>query len=323
MLQDNFARKFHYVRLSLTERCNFKCQYCLPHGYIKNSCNEPLTLDELRNLMAGLVDLGIWKVRLTGGEPTLRRDLTEIMTMIRSFPQIQQLALTTNGYKLRTKLDEYLAHGLTHLNISVDSLKREQFQEITGVDRLPQILDAVDYAMKLPLMRVKLNAVLLQSTPKELDFFLEYVSTRKLDIRFIELMETGDNHAYFRQNYLPAQELITKLQSRGWTTTPAPIGSGPAKMFSHLDYKGQVGVIAPYSKDFCTGCNRLRFSQNGALRLCLFGEGSYALRHLLQSPKQKPELIATILQALTTKPKQHLLHAGNSGNLINLSQIGG
>jgi cyclic pyranopterin phosphate synthase len=324
-LQDNFARQFHYVRLSLTERCNFKCQYCLPNGYQGSGCiGNELQVHEINNLVAALVEMGVWKIRLTGGEPTLRRDLREILQTIRAYPQIRELALTSNAYKLKSNLDDYIASGLTNLNISLDSLEREQFKNITGVDRFSEVQQSIEQALQSGLKKIKINAVLLrESALEKLDQFLDYVKTRDLSVRFIELMQTSDNGEYFQRNYVAATELKARLLTGGWQELSREDGAGPAVEFTHPDYVGKIGLIAPYSKDFCTNCNRLRFTHNGELRLCLFGDENYPLRHLLQSAAQKAQLQHEILNMLNSKPATHQLINFKTGNINNLSNVGG
>lgn len=324
VLSDKFSRNFHYVRLSVTDRCNFKCQYCLPNGF-KNKCNEEdLSINEIENLVTALVELGIWKIRLTGGEPTLRKDLTEIIKTIRKFPQIRELSLTTNGYKLHRCLDEYIAAGLTGLNISIDSLDQEQFAKVTGVDRLSVIRPVIDQALESTLKSVKINTVLLKASyKKELERFSEFLKDKAITVRFIELMETGDNREYFNNNYVSANIVSEFLKNNGWKQIVKSEGSGPAIEFRHNEFTGKFGIIAPYSKDFCNGCNRLRFTARGELRLCLFGDGNYSLRHLLQNKNSKTQLQEEIIRVLTEKPKAHQLKESRTGNIINLSQIGG
>lgn len=323
MLQDSFSRQFQYIRLSVTERCNFKCQYCLPNGYQKTCADSSLSIKEIDNLVNALVEMGVWKIRLTGGEPTLRRDLVEIMQVIKQYPQIKELALTTNGYSLMRYIDEYYAAGLTNLNVSIDSLNRERFKFITQVDKLDYIKQSLELALQIGINKIKINTVLLPDTLSELDQFLNYIKLRKISVRFIELMQTTDNGVYFKANYVKASILHEELLVRGFYELPRELGAGPAAMFSHPDYMGTVGIIAPYSKDFCTSCNRLRFTHIGALRLCLFGEGNYPLRNLLQQRQQNFELQQAILNALVMKPKTHQLIQFKTGNILNLSNVGG
>ena len=155
-LEDQFRRKFTYIRLSITNRCNFKCEYCLPHGYKQSLNHKPdLNLFEIHNLVAALVELGIWKIRLTGGEPTVRSDLLEIVNSLVQFREIKQIALTTNGYKLLDNASQYKGAGITNLNVSIDSLYKERFKSITGVDKLDYILDGIERALTLGFKKIK------------------------------------------------------------------------------------------------------------------------------------------------------------------------
>ncbi len=189
MLKDNFGRHFTYLRLSVTEACNFRCSYCLPNGFTppKEGLNE-LSLAELKNLLTAFIELGIKKVRITGGEPCLRKDVEDIIAHIKSFPQIERIALTSNGTALDKKLAAYVKAGLTALNLSVDSLKRNNFKNLTGHDKLPQILDVIAQAQKLPLEAIKLNAVLMKDVnDSELPAFLALLKNNPITMRFIEL----------------------------------------------------------------------------------------------------------------------------------------
>lgn len=323
-LSDKFSRTFHYVRLSITDRCNFKCQYCLPNGYQSTCKQEDLTILEIENLIAALVEMGIWKIRLTGGEPTLRNDLAAIIKTIRQFSQITELSLTTNAYRLHRQLDEYITAGLTGINISIDSLDQQQFAQITGVNRLNTILPIIDHALAIPLKTVKINTVLLkESYLDELKRFSQLLSSKPLTVRFIELMETGDNKEYFKKNYISAAEVVKYLETNKWVKISQLLGSGPAQEFKHDQFAGRFGVIAPYSKDFCNGCNRLRFTARGELRLCLFGEGNHSIRHLLQNKADKTQLQQQIISLLSTKPLAHRLNESETGSVINFSKIGG
>jgi GTP 3',8-cyclase len=198
-----------------------------------------------------------------------------------------------------------------------------QFKAITKVDKLDYIMNSIELARSLGIAKIKVNAVLLPHTLNELGLFLGYIRKRPMSMRFIELMQTSDNGAYFKDNYVNARFLREELQKSGWHEISREPGAGPAVEFCHADYMGRIGIIAPYSKDFCTSCNRLRFTHVGALRLCLFGDGNYPLRNLLQTSGQKAELQKAIREALTSKPKEHLLAKFKTGNIQNLSSVGG
>jgi len=232
--------------------------------------------------------------------------------------------MTTNGYKLKQRISSWVDAGLTHLNVSVDSLDPKLFNSLTGHDRLSDILDGVDLAQNLALERIKLNAVLLKDiNSHQFDEYANLLKSKNLSMRFIELMQTGDNLEYFNQYHVSAQELKNYLFSNGWTEKLKLNGAGPALEYVHPDYLGSFGVIAPYEKDFCDSCNRLRVSSTGDFHLCLFGEQGYNIRHLLQEESQREELKQELCQLLGKKPKQHFLHDGNTGWNPNFAAVGG
>jgi GTP 3',8-cyclase len=323
-LIDRFGRRFPYLRLSLIDACNFHCSYCLPNGY-RAAAGRPrhLETDEIARLLRAFAAVGMHKLRLTGGEPSLRRDLTEIIGIAAATPGVEKVALTTNGVLLR-RLHEWRAAGLTALNVSVDSLQRERFAAITGHDRLPQLLDGIDDALGAGFDSVKLNAVLLRGlNDDELPDWLDFLRERRISLRFIELMQTGDNLDYFRRHHLRATLIEDALRARGWRELPRADDAGPAREWTHRGYRGRVGIIAPYSKDFCAGCNRLRVTSEGDLRLCLFGEVGIPLRPLLQRDDQQPALIATLGGQLQHKTISHRLQDGQTGLTPHLASLGG
>ncbi|WP_163933549.1 GTP 3',8-cyclase MoaA [Paraferrimonas sp. SM1919] len=324
-LTDNFGRTFPYLRLSLTDVCNFSCDYCLPDGF-KRCSSKPsfLSRQEIINLVDAFTELGTYKVRLTGGEPTLRRDFVEIVKAVANHPNVSQVALTTNGYRLEKQVQKWFLAGLTHLNVSVDTLDQQRFYQLTGHNKLASILKGIDKALELGFAKIKLNAVLLKGVnDQQLPQFLEYVKHKKVSVRFIELMQTGDNLTYFKKHHVANEVLYRQLEAGGWQPKIKASADGPAVEYYHSDYQGTLGFISPYSKDFCTGCNRLRVTSVGDLRLCLFGEQGVSLRPLLQRPEQQPQLISCIQEQLNYKASSHFLAVGDTGVTTNLSIIGG
>lgn len=323
-IADNFGRTFPYLRLSVTDVCNFSCSYCLPDGYKKTGCTPFMTQVEIVRLVKAFVALGTWKIRLTGGEPTIRKDFVDIATAVNAVPGVRRLAFTTNGYKLPERAQEYYDAGLRAINVSVDSFKPDQFKHITGHDRLHEVLDGVQASLEAGFEAVKLNAVLLKGlNDTELDDFIDFVKDTPVSLRFIELMRTGDNQKYFQAHHLPGTAVTKKLLERGWRLRPRAEGAGPAQEFEHADSVGTIGLIAPYSKHFCKSCNRLRVSAKGALHLCLFGEGGYSVREYLQSDDQIDALQEKITALMNFKRSAHFLHDGNSGVREHLASIGG
>ncbi len=326
MLVDSRARKFSYLRLSLTEACNFSCRYCLPSGYAPRDPGLPseLSESEVRNLLLGFEAAGFSKVRFTGGEPTLRRDLAGIIAFAASLPGFKFRALTTNGWNLKREAATYRLAGLQALNISVDSLDPGRFRMLTGRDRLNEVLDGIDQALSLHFDSIKLNAVLHREHARdELELFLNYVKTRPLTVRFIELMKTGKGGIYRDAHFLSSGEMKLELLRQGWRPIERTVSGGPALELSHPDFQGRIGLIAPHAEGFCSTCNRLRVSSTGALRLCLFGEGNHDLREFLQSPEKALALPERLASLLKLKAPSHRLLEGETGNLGGFSEIGG
>lgn len=323
MLQDSFKRRFSYLRLSVTESCNFRCNYCLPNGSACDNKSAELTLPEIKHLVHGFAYAGTSKVRLTGGEPTLRRDLCDIIATVRTTNGIKDVALTTNGYRLNKDIHHWLDAGLTALNVSVDSLDADTFHLVTGQDRLPDILAGIDRALALGLSKVKINTVLLrQYNGRSLNTFLDFVRDKPISLRFIELMQTGDNGAFFKAQHVNGQSIISQLTATGWQLIPRLANAGPALEYAHPDYLGTIGLIMPYSEHFCDDCNRLRVSSTGQLFLCLFAEQHQNLRQLLQ--QDNPLAIAAFLQEqLSFKPFSHQLANAQTGKTRQLAMIGG
>ncbi|MCE9679715.1 GTP 3',8-cyclase MoaA [Shewanella sp. AS1] len=323
-LQDNFGRRFHYLRMSVTDVCNFKCSYCLPDGYHPDGKPKFLDLNEIENLVGAFAEVGTQKIRITGGEPTLRKDFTDIIRVVKANEKISTIATTTNGYRLAKHAKEWFDAGLRRINISVDSLDPRMFYQITGENKFDDVMRGVDAALAAGFERVKINAVLLKGlNDKDLPRFLHWIKHTPIDLRFIELMETGLGRDYFQQHHLAGSDIKSQLLQEGWTLDKAAIDDGPAQNFSHDEFKGRVGLIMPYEKNFCASCNRLRVSAKGKLHLCLFTEHGVELRDLLQQRAQRDELITRLHGQLQTKKETHYLHDGITGITKHLASIGG
>ena len=327
-LQDTFGRKFPYIRLSITDVCNFKCTYCLPQGYKKNpgDIRSFMSAVEISRLVNGLSELGVRKIRLTGGEPTVRKDFFDILKNMKQNSNIPKVTMTTNGYQLNKIAKQLHDVGLDGINISIDSLNRETFKNLTGHDRLPEILEGIKTLQKLDFKNIKINAVLLKGindSEKDFEAFSNFVENNKIDFRFIELMETGDNSDFFKKNHVPAKIFKDYLEKNKWVYQTLGKNAGPSINYINPKFKGKFGLIAPYSKDFCKTCNRLRITARGDLRLCLFGNTGTSIRHLLQSDNQKEELVDLIISQLRLKKESHHLELGETGITPNLSSTGG
>ena len=326
-LKDNFGRSFPYFRISITDVCNFKCGYCLPNGYQKpNNKKEFLSLDEIKRIGKALSELGVCKIRLTGGEPTVRKDFIEIIENLKSLPGINKVVFTTNGYNLKHISKSVVNAKIDGINLSIDSLDREKFKFITGMDKLEDILIGLKELQDLNFKNIKVNAVLLKGvndSEQDFDSWMKFVKSNQIDFRYIELMQTGDNLDYFKKYHVSANVFRDYLLKKEWIHQTGGFDAGPSKNYIHKDFKGRFGIIAPYSKDFCKSCNRLRITAQGDLRLCLFGDTGISLRALLQNDEQIPQLKDLINAQLNFKKESHYLELGNTGITPHLASIGG
>ena len=327
-LEDTFGIKFPYIRLSITDVCNYKCTYCLPQGYKKTpgDMRSFMSAEEISRLTKALAELGVCKIRLTGGEPTVRKDFFDILKDMKQNSNIPKITMTTNGYRLDKIAKQLHDAGLDGINISIDSLNREIFKKLTGHDRLPEILKGIKILQKQNFKNIKVNAVLLRGindSHKEFEAFGNFIKDNEIDFRFIELMQTGDNLDYFKKNHVSSKIFKDYLHKNNWICQTHGKDAGPSLNFIHPDFKGKFGLIAPYSKDFCKTCNRLRITSRGDLRLCLFGNTGISIRHLLQNDDQKQELVDLVIKQLHLKKESHYLELGDTGITPNLSSTGG
>lgn len=325
-LVDNFHRKLTYLRLSITDFCNFRCNYCLPNGYTANGGKRPnneLSLAEIDTLIQGFAKLGTTKVRLTGGEPSIRQDLPTIIELAKNTHGIQTVALSSNGYRLAKHLADWQNAGLNQLNISIDSFDPNMFKYITGFDILPTLLKDIDKLLESTDIKLKLNGILMADTAFDnLQNALAYVKTRPVTYRFIEFMQTSDNRDLFFAEHTSSQWMKDYLVEHGWQPQTRASDAGPAIEYSHPEYVGKIGLIEPYAPQFCDSCNRLRISSQGKVHLCLFDQGSYDVRTFLAKGDVN-RLVQALQNLMPVKPEHHLLQQNNSGIMANLSMIGG
>jgi len=295
----------------------------LPDGY---QCDQPrdfLSLCEIKRITKAFAELGTEKIRITGGEPALRKDLPEIIRICKETPGIKTVAITSNGFKLPEHLPQWLDAGIDAINISIDSLDPRQFHAITGHDKLKTILTGIDMALADGRASVKVNTVLMRDhSGREIQSYLDWLKDTPITLRFIELMQTGDNKKFFDAQHVQGSRIKQNLILDGWLPVIQNKSAGPAQEFYHPNYQGKVGLIMPYSKDFCSSCNRLRISSSGKLHLCLFGEEGLSLREELQSDDIEP-LQAKILALLGDKKATHYLHEKLTGATKHLAMLGG
>ncbi len=241
-------------------------------------------------------------------------------------PGINKVVFTTNGYNLKNIAKSVVNAKINGINISIDSLDREKFKFITGKDKLEDILIGLKVLQDLNFKNIKVNAVLLKGVndgEQDFDSWQQFIKSNNVDFRYIELMQTGDNLDYFKKYHVSANVFRDYLLKKEWIHQTAGFDSGPSKNYIHKDFKGKFGIIAPYSKDFCKSCNRLRITAQGDLRLCLFGDTGISLRALLQNDEQIPQLKDLINAQLNFKKESHYLELGNTGITPHLASIGG
>ncbi|MCD1279149.1 GTP 3',8-cyclase MoaA [Psychrobacter sp. CCUG 69069] len=322
-LTDGFARRLTYLRLSITDFCNFRCEYCLPNGYQGKRPDDELSVAEIATLVRGFAQVGTKKVRITGGEPSIRRDVVEIIKTIKQTKGIETVAMTSNGYKLGKHLASWQAAGLDQLNISMDSFDAATFYKMTGFNTLPQLLADMDTLLATTDIKLKINSILMAETAFEnLIQAIDYVKDRAVTYRFIEFMQTSDNSDLFFAQHAQSDIIIDYLLEHGWQPHQRGSADGPAVEYSHPNYVGRIGMIAPYAAHFCDTCNRLRVSSQGKVHLCLFDQGNYDIRQHLQQ-NDIAGLVGTLHSFMPIKPEHHHLHDSNSGIMHNLSIIGG
>jgi GTP 3',8-cyclase len=324
---DGFGRRVEYLRISVTDKCNLRCVYCMPEAglpWMKRA--DILSYEEITEIVATMARLGLRRVRLTGGEPLVRRDLPRLVAMLRAVPGIEDLSLSTNAVLLRSAAEALRAAGVDRVNVSLDSLRPDR---VDAIARRPgshaAIFDGLAAAEEVGFSPIKVNAVVMRGrNDDELEDFARITVEKPWHVRFIEVMPVGENLGISAAEYVPATEILQRLGSMGdLRPVPGPGGNGPATYFRLPDAAGTVGVITPMSHNFCERCNRMRLTAHGRLRPCLFGSLETDLRTALRAGRDIEPLIRDTLRI---KPERHFLEQGSavgSGGLLALSQIGG
>lgn len=334
-MKDGHGRTIDYLRISLTDRCNLRCIYCMPEEGIDLIEHEDiLRIEEIQRIVRVATRIGIKSVRLTGGEPTVRRGIEDLISDIVSLPEIRNVSLTTNGILLPKMARRLREAGLSRVNISLDTLDRRQYAQITRRDCLPEALAGIDAALEAGLDPVKINAVTVRSLNQDYFDFAKMSIDRPLHVRFIEYMPVGesagfDGLGWGEQDVYSSEQLVADINARaverGFSPLAAldgasgPIGWGPARYFSFSGAKGTVGVISPRSRHFCGDCNRLRLTADGKLRPCLFSDREFDVRAALRTGGEEA-VYAVFLEALGEKPDDHHDRVGTERGM---SQIGG
>ena len=323
-MQDQFGRHIHYLRVSVTDRCDFRCTYCLPRSHRDFETPDAwLKPQELARVVAAFTGLGVNHVRLTGGEPLVRPELTEIVERINELPGIEDLSLSTNASRLGTFARDLKAAGVTRLNISLDSLDAATFKQLTGGD-LARVMAGIDAARDAGFAPIKINMVAMRGlNDHEANAMVDFCLSKGLTLRFIEAMPVGAGGQRAQDHYMPLAEIEQRLRDRFTLTPTAMHGSGPARYFQIEDSELRVGFITPQSQHFCDTCNRVRLSVNGDLYLCLGQENKVALGEMLRGGASDSELQTAILAGIARKPQRHDFLDAPTAILRPMSALGG
>lgn len=328
-IRDGHGRKASYMRISVTDRCNLRCRYCMPREVKFIPHKDILRYEEIEQLIALSSELGISKVRLTGGEPFVRKGFTDFLKRVHWNNPGLDLRVTTNGTLLNPVLDEVVRAGVQVLNISLDTLIPSRFQALTGLDAHRDVLEAIDRALSLGI-RVKINVVGLRGVnDDELGSFIQFASEHPVDVRFIEFMPMGGSVPWSPEKLWPADDIIEEARHHA-DLQPIDKGAGdqgPVRLFDLAGGLGRIGVISPMSHHFCGTCNRLRITSTGKLRTCLYSDREYRLRPILAHPRLSVETVKrVILLAGKHKPLGYDILSHRLGGSVcstRMSAIGG
>lgn len=308
-LIDRFGRRIEYLRLSVTDRCDMRCRYCIPDGFCSfASAEKRLSPGEIERVARVFAGLGVRRIRLTGGEPLTRSDLCEIASRLSGIPGIDDLSLSTNGTGLARKAAALRAAGIRRINVSLDTLRRERFLKITGRDAIDSVLAGLEAARTAGFRPIKLNAVILPETEEtEIDEVVEYARRKDFILRLIEAMPIGPSGR--AAGFQPLQQVRARLEHRYGLMPGVVPGGGPARYIVSADGRFSIGFISALSQHFCDACNRVRLTADGRLLLCLGSESGVDLRGPLRTGRSEADLYAIIRQAITAKPRKHEFEA--------------
>lgn len=318
-MRDSFGREINYLRLSITDLCNLRCRYCIPEdGICKVSHNDVLRIEEIFKIAEIFVSLGVEKIRLTGGEPLVRRGVVNLVESIAKLEGVKDLAMTTNGILLKKYAKSLKNAGLNRVNISLDTLKEERFSYITRGGKLKDVLEGIEEAKKVGLEPIKLNVVLIGGfNEDEIEDFVKLTLTEYIDVRFIELMPVGQAKEWALNNFISNGKVKEKVS--GLKKVVSSDSHSPAIYYKLPNSKGRIGLINPISCKFCDSCNKVRVTSQGKLKLCLHSNEEFDLKKPLRQGKDLKEIIEKIINL---KPQSHNLENGNYINK-NMVQIGG
>lgn len=319
---DQYEREINYLRISLTDKCNLRCRYCLPNGVKLVLMEDLLTMEEIAAIARCGAKLGIDRVKLTGGEPLVRRGILQLMEMLQEIDGLKQITMTTNGLLLRKYLPELTVRGLSAVNISLDTMDPETYRQITGFDGAAEVLAAVDAALDEGL-KVKINSVLMEDlNPGAWKELIMLAKNRPLDVRFIELMPIGEGTRFHGVSNV---QLLKELKAAYPDMEPdrSIHGNGPAVYYHIPGFEGSIGLISAVHHKFCSGCNRIRLTADGQLKPCLCYDTSADLKTILRTQGENA-VLETMRQTIYQKPEEHCFEeAGQITEHHRMASIGG
>ena len=313
VLKDSYGRAIRDLRVSVTDRCNFRCFYCLPHGSPEETAPKSalLAYEEIEFAVSVFVSLGVEKVRLTGGEPMLRRDIETLVSKLARVPGLKDLALTTNGFNLAERAAGLKAAGLRRVTVSLDSLRRAAFQQITGADMLTRVLEGIRAAQRVGLVPVKVNAVVVRGhNDGEVADMAAFAREHAVVMRFIEYMPLDSGHGWTRERVVPGAEIREAINERFLLVARGgPRGSETATRYRFADgAPGEIGIIAPVTEPFCGACSRVRLTADGQIRTCLFSKAEHSLRDVIRAGATRAEVAEYIRSVVMQKEPRHYIN---------------
>jgi cyclic pyranopterin phosphate synthase len=327
LLADQFNRPITYLRISVTDKCNLRCVYCMPErGLPWLPKQEILSYEEIAQLVRAAASVGVRSIRLSGGEPLIRKDLHRLVAELNAIEGIEDIALSTNGLLLEEQIAALMAAGLRRVNVSLDTLREDRFFEIARRPGLDRVLAGIDAVVARGMQPVKINCVVMRGqNDGELAAFAEWTKRAPVYVRFIEVMPVHENLDVQRDAYVSSDEILERVREIGdLQPAPGPGGNGPARYFAFAGAPGAIGVISPLSHDYCERCNRVRLTANGRLRLCLFGDYEVDLRTALRAGASPDEIAEVLRAAMLIKPERHHLRLGEAASRMRaFSEIGG
>lgn len=319
MMKDSFGRKINYLRISLTDRCNLRCKYCMPEsGIDKLAHDEMLTLEEIYEIIKSFVSLGVDKIRFTGGEPLVRKGLVELISKVSKLDGVKDIAMTTNGILLKKYARGLKDAGLDRVNLSLDSLDPDKYREITRGGNIEDFFAGIEEAKRVGLTPIKINTVLIGGfNDSEIENLVNLTKDEKIDVRFIELMPIGQAASWAKEKFISNDAVLKTMKTLVPVEREDP--SSPATYYKLPGGKGRVGIINPISCKFCDNCNRVRLTSEGLLKLCLHSNKEIDFKKALRSGE---DIETLILNSILKKEESHHLEDGEYIDK-NMNQIGG